>query len=48
VDVKGTIYEELLQRSAQESSRGTGQYFTPRPVIQAMCEVMQPTPADRI
>jgi type I restriction enzyme M protein len=48
VDVKGTIYEELLQRSAQESSRGAGQYFTPRPVIQAMCEVMQPTPADRI
>jgi type I restriction enzyme M protein len=48
VDVKGTIYEELLQRSAQESSRGAGQYFTPRPVIQAMCEVMQPTPEDRI
>jgi type I restriction enzyme M protein len=48
VDVKGTIYEELLSRSAQESSRGAGQYFTPRPVIQAMCEVMQPTPDDRI
>ena len=48
VDVKGTIYEELLSRSAQESPRGAGQYFTPRPVIQAICEVMQPTPADRI
>lgn len=48
VDVKGTIYEELLQRSAQESSRGAGQYFTPRPVIQAMCEVTQPTPDDSI
>ena len=40
VDVKGTIYEELLSRSAQESSRGSsrgaGQYFTPRPVIEAM------------
>jgi len=48
VDVKGTIYEELLQRSAQDSSRGAGQYFTPRPVIQTICEVMQPTPADRI
>ena len=48
VDVKGTIYEELLSRSAQESSRGAGQYFTPRPVIQAMCEVMQPAPEDRI
>jgi type I restriction enzyme M protein len=48
VDVKGTIYEELLSRSAQESSKGAGQYFTPRPVIQAMCEVMQPRPEDRI
>src|SRR5207244_2281322 len=48
VDVKGTIYEELLSRSAQESSRGAGQYFTPRPVIQTMCEVMQPAPHDRI
>ena len=48
VDIKGTIYEELLARSAQESSRGAGQYFTPRPLIQAICEVMQPTPDDRI
>jgi type I restriction enzyme M protein len=48
VDVKGTIYEELLQRSAQESSRGAGQYFTPRPVIQAVCEAMQPSPTDHI
>jgi type I restriction enzyme M protein len=30
VDVKGTIYKELLARSAQESSRGAGQYFTTR------------------
>ncbi len=48
VDVKGTIYEELLARSAQESSRGAGQYFTPRPVIQTICEVMQPKPDDHI
>jgi type I restriction enzyme M protein len=48
VDVKGTIYEELLSRSAQESSRGAGQYFTPRPVIEAICQVMQATPADTI
>ncbi|MGH8512510.1 MAG: HsdM family class I SAM-dependent methyltransferase, partial [Gammaproteobacteria bacterium] len=48
VDVKGTIYEELLSRSAQESSRGAGQYFTPRPVIQAMCEVVHLTPQDSI
>ena len=48
VDVKGTIYEELLQRSAAESTKGAGQYFTTRAVIQTICEVMQPTPRDRI
>ena len=48
VDVKGTIYEELLQRSASESTKGAGQYFTTRAVIKAMVEVMQPTPQDRI
>ncbi len=48
VDVKGTIYEELLQRSASESTKGAGQYFTTRAVIQTMVEVMKPTPKDRI
>ena len=48
VDVKGTIYEELLQRSASESTKGAGQYFTTRAVIQTICEVMQPTPQDCI
>jgi type I restriction enzyme M protein len=48
VDVKGTIYEELLQRSASESTKGAGQYFTTRAVIQTMVEVMQPTSEDRI
>ncbi|MGQ0551704.1 MAG: N-6 DNA methylase [Planctomycetota bacterium] len=48
VDVKGTIYEELLQRSASESTKGAGQYFTTRAVIQTMVEVMQPSPQDRI
>ncbi len=48
VDVKGTVYEELLQRSASESTKGAGQYFTTRAVIQTMVEVMQPTPKDRI
>ena len=48
VDVKGTIYEELLQRSASESTKGAGQYFTSRAIIRTMCEVMQPTPQDRI
>jgi type I restriction enzyme M protein len=48
VDVKGTIYEELLQRSASESTKGAGQYFTTRAVIQTMVEVMRPEPEDRI
>ena len=48
VDVKGTVYEELIARSAQESSRGAGQYFTPRPVIETMCAALDPTPDDRI
>ncbi len=43
VDVKGAIYEGLLERSAQ-GEKGAGQYFTPRPLIQAMVEVMQPRP----
>ena len=48
VDLKGTIYEELLQRSASESTKGAGQYFTTRAVIRSMVEVMQPAPQDRI
>ena len=48
VDVKGTIYEELVARSVRESSRGAGQYFTPRPLVQTLCEVMRLTPQDRI
>jgi type I restriction enzyme M protein len=43
-DVKGAIYEGLLEKNAQEVKSGAGQYFTPRPLIQAMVEVMRPTP----
>jgi len=48
LDVKGVIYEELLSRSASESTGGAGQYFTPRPIIQAIVEVMRPTPEDTV
>ena len=44
VDVKGEIYEGLLEKNAQESKAGAGQYFTPRPLIRAMVQVMKPTP----
>lgn len=45
-DVKGDIYEGLLARSAQESPKGAGQYFTPRALIQGIVDVMRPGPAD--
>jgi type I restriction enzyme M protein len=43
VDKLGTIYEDLLQRYAEEKKGGAGQYFTPRPLIKTMCKVMKPT-----
>ena len=47
-DVKGEIYEGLLERNAQDVKGGAGQYFTPRPLIEAMVQVMQPKPTDRV
>ncbi|MBP5287045.1 MAG: SAM-dependent DNA methyltransferase [Elusimicrobiales bacterium] len=44
MDVKGKIYEGLLQKNATETKAGAGQYFTPRPLIRAMVEVMRPSP----
>ena len=43
-DVKGDIYEGLLAQSAAESPKGAGQYFTPRELIQAIVDVVQPRP----
>jgi type I restriction enzyme M protein len=48
VDVKGAIYEGLLERNAGEVKSGAGQYFTPRPLIQAMVEVVDPSPRETI
>ncbi|WP_300565459.1 class I SAM-dependent DNA methyltransferase [Flavobacterium sp.] len=45
-DIKGEIYESLLQKNAENS--GAGQYFTPRPVIQAMVECIKPMPMEAI
>lgn len=47
-DVKGDIYEGLLQKNAEEVKSGAGQYFTPRPLIEAMVEVMRPQPGMKI
>ncbi|SFU48910.1 type I restriction-modification system subunit M [Halomonas korlensis] len=42
VDVKGDIYEGLLERNASEVRSGAGQYFTPRPVIDAIVKCINP------
>ncbi len=44
IDVKGDIYEGLLQKNAEDVKGGAGQYFTPRPLINAMVEVTRPEP----
>jgi len=41
-DVMGDIYEDLLERNAGEKKSGAGQYFTPRPLINVMVELMAP------
>ncbi|HBV95888.1 MAG: DNA methyltransferase [Peptococcaceae bacterium BICA1-7] len=48
VDVKGDIYEGLLSKSAAESPKGAGQYFTPRELIKAIVDVMKPRPDDTV
>jgi len=48
LDVKGDVYEGLLAKNADDVRGGAGQYFTPRPVIRAVVEVMRPKPMMRI
>lgn len=48
VDVKGAIYEGLLEKNAEDVKSGAGQYFTPRPLIKAMVEVIKPKPGETI
>ena len=48
VDVKGDAYEGLLQKNAEDTKSGAGQYFTPRPLIRAIVDVMRPEPGKRI
>ena len=43
-DVKGDVYEGLLEKNAADTRSGAGQYFTPRPLIRAVVDVMQPRP----
>ncbi|HWI81746.1 class I SAM-dependent DNA methyltransferase [Ramlibacter sp.] len=41
-DVKGDAYEGLLEKNAQDTKSGAGQYFTPRALIQAMVDCIAP------
>src|SRR3954451_7863787 len=43
-DVKAEAFEGLLEKAASEGKKGAGQFFTPRPLIQAICDVMKPDP----
>jgi len=47
-DVKGDAYEGLLERNAQDTKSGAGQYFTPRALIAAMVDCVAPQPGERI
>ena len=48
IDIKGDIYEGLLQKNAEDVKGGAGQYFTPRSLIKAMVEVVRPEPEQTI
>jgi type I restriction enzyme M protein len=41
-DFKGAVYESILEKNGQDKKSGAGQYFTPRALIQAMVEVVDP------
>jgi len=47
-DIKGDIYEGLLQKNAEDTKSGAGQYFTPRALIAAMVACVQPKPMKSI
>jgi type I restriction enzyme M protein len=44
----GDLYEGLLEKNAEEIKSGAGQYFTPRPLIESMVELIKPQPGERI
>ena len=41
-DFKGAIYEAILEKNGQDKKSGAGQYFTPRALIKAMVDVVDP------
>jgi type I restriction enzyme M protein len=47
-DVKGDIYEGLLEKNAEDTKSGAGQYFTPRALIRAIVQCVRPEPGKTI
>jgi type I restriction enzyme M protein len=47
-DVKGKIYEGLLEKNAEDTKSGAGQYFTPRSLIKTMVACIRPKPMKTI
>ena len=47
-DIKGRIYEGLLEKNAEDTKSGAGQYFTPRALIRAMVACVRPEPQKTI
>jgi type I restriction enzyme M protein len=48
IDIKGDAYEGLLAKGAEDIKSGAGQYFTPRSLISAMVDVIQPLAKDTV
>lgn len=44
----GDLYEGLLEKNANETKSGAGQYFTPRPLIDVMVQLVDPQPGERV
>lgn len=47
-DIKGDAYEGLLEKNARDTKSGAGQYFTPRPLIDAIVRCVNPRPGEVI
>ena len=47
-DIKGKIYEGLLEKNAEDTKSGAGQYFTPRSLIKTMVACVRPKPMKTI
>lgn len=47
-DGLGDLYEGLLEKNASETKSGAGQYFTPRPLIDAIVKVIKPQPGETV